>query len=663
MWTFDNPPKDMLKQRYNFEPTNEWLDKVRLSAVRFMDGGSGSLVSPYGLVITNHHVALGQLQKLSSAGRDIVKDGFLALELSDEIKCPDLEVNILVSMEDVTTTMQAVIKPGMDPKTAHKARIARKARIEKDSLRKTGLRSDVVSLYKGGEYWLYRYKKYTDIRLVMSPEFQAAFFGGDDDNFTYPRYALDMTFFRIYEDGKPLRNKHYLQFNPKGAKRGELVFIVGNPGRTNRLDTVSQLKITRDVTLPSQLEYIDAVDEALVQYSRLGQEQNRRAQVMQFGLANAKKAISGMYSGLRNPALFQQRSSAEQTLRDAVAADLVLKKKYASAWDQIEKVTDQNTDQIQKIQYHNVRFSQLATHAVNLVKYVQETTKPDAVRLNGFHEAQLPSTRFRLLSKAPIYPDLEKVVLETSLRISIEKIGTDNRYARLIQTYGGPHKAAQHLISHTKLMDPSVRQSYLEQGREAIEASEDAMIVFARKLVPILRDNEMWMKNKIESVVVPAAEKIAQARFAVHGKNAYPDATFTLRMTFGPVQGYPMNGTRAPHQTNLYGLFERALAFGNQGPWTLPKRYWQRKDRLTLSTPVNFVSVCDIIGGNSGSPVINRQAQLVGVVFDGNIESLSNRFAFDETSSRAVSVHSAYILEALRKLYDAHDLADELSSI
>ncbi|HUU00191.1 MAG TPA: S46 family peptidase [Myxococcota bacterium] len=660
MWTFDNPPVTALREKYGFEPTGAWLDHVRKSAVRFMDGGSGSFISPHGLVITNHHVAIGQLQKMSSEKKDYVKDGFYAKTPAEEIKCRDLELNVLDSLEDVTASVMAAVKKGMSEAEALKARKAERARIEEQAKKKTGLHCEVVSLYHGGEYWLHRYKKYTDVRLVMAPERQAAFYGGDSDNFTYPRYDLDMAFFRVYENGKPLANKNFLKFNPQGAAQGELVFVVGHPGKTDRLYTVAQLGFQRDVYFPMLIEYIDRTIAALRKYAKLGPEQQRRALVRIFGFTNAQKAYTGMFKSLSSEDFMKRRQKAEQSFRAKVASRPEWKKQYSGAWDKIEGVMRKYLPEIKRRSYERLWGSNLAGKAVTIVKLVSEVKKPDADRLDGYHDSELTRLKFQLFSPAPVYRDMEAVTLELAFNFATGHLDKNDAFAKIILGLGDPGKAAAELTAKTKLTDPAFRKQLVDGGIAAVEKSDDPLIVMARKLTPIIVENEKWLKKNVESVTTPANEQLARARFAVFGKNAYPDATFSLRMSFGSMRGYPMNGTQAPYKTTLYGLYDRALGFDDKGEWKLPERFWKLQKHLDLSTPVNFVCDCDIIGGNSGSPVINKKGEFMGIVFDGNIESLAGRFFFDSTANRTVSVHAAYVIEALRKLYDADDLADEI---
>ena len=660
MWTFDNPPTKQLQEKYGFTPTQEWLDNVRLASVRFMDGGSGSFVSPNGLVLTNHHVAMGQLQKISSAEKNYVADGFYAAILDEEIKSPDLEVNILVSMEDVTKEVMKAIKEEMTDAEALKARQAAIAAIEKKSLKKTGLRSNVVSLYLGGEYWLYRYKKYTDVRLVMAPERQAAYFGGDFDNFTYPRYDLDFAFFRVYENDKPVKSDHYLKWNAKGAQENELVFVSGNPGSTDRLYTYSRLEFQRDFQYPMILNYIDKRLEILREYSKKGEEQARRALGGIFRFENGKKALTGELNGLLDEDLMGRRKKAEHDFQKLVTSNPESQEKYGDAWDTIAKTIEKNIEVAKQQFYGRLIGSRMAGNAKTIVRYVVEIKKKDADRLPGYHDSGLDELKFGLFSPAPIYRDLEQAMLLGNLKMSIEQLGADDEFIQKVLKGRSPEVVVKELIEGTKLDDPEFRRSLIDGGKKAVNNCKDPLIVLARELDPMMRKSEKWSRDNIQSVLTAAGEKIAKARFDVYGKTTYPDATFTLRLSYGTVKGYPMNGTKAPYKTTLYGLFDRSLSFDQGGDFTLPQRFWDRKDKLDLSTPVNFVSTNDIIGGNSGSPVINKNGELVGLIFDGNIESLSGRFMFDEQKNRSVSVHSAYIIEAMKKLYDAGKLTEEL---
>jgi len=661
MWTFDNPPLKQLQEKYGFTPTKAWFDHVRLSSVRFNDGGSGSFVSPNGLTITNHHVAFGQLQKLSTAGKDYVKDGFHAKTQAEELKCPDLELNVLLSMENVTSQVQGTVKPGMTEKQALDARNAEKAKIQKESLDKTGLRSDVVTLYAGGEYWLYRYKKYTDVRLVFAPEQQTAFFGGDPDNFTFPRYDLDFALLRVYENGRPAVTKDHLKWNTKGAPDGELVFVSGNPGGTDRGQTVAQLEAARDAIYPERLARFKRELQALRTYAAKGSEQARQSADEIFGLENTVKAYTGEYNGLLDPKLFEKKKKAESDLRAKVQGDPEWRREYGSAWDAIAAATKKEGEVTKLQQNRSISAaSGMARFARQIVVYAAEVKKPDAQRLDGYHDSQLDELKFYLLSPAPVYPEYEEALLAWSLQESLDQLGPNDPFIKAVLDGRKPADVAAQVIRGSKMADPAFRKSLVEGGEAGVAASTDPLIALARKVDPFFRETRKMYEESVESVFESAGEKIAKARFAIYGKSIYPDATFTLRLTYGKVQGYPMNGTKAPSKTTFYGLYDRAASFDYKAPFNLTQRFMQRKDRIDLSTPLDFVASLDIIGGNSGSPVINRNGDFVGIIFDGNIESLTGNFDYIEDTNRAVAVHSAAIIEALRKVYDAGSVANEL---
>jgi hypothetical protein len=660
MWTFDNPPLKQLQERYGFQPTREWLDHLRLSSARFNDGGSGSFVSPRGLVLTNHHVALGQLQKVSSPAKDYVKDGFYARSEAEELKCPDLEVNVLVAMEDVTPRVRSALKQGMTDEAALKARKAEMAKIEKESLERTGLRSDVISLYQGSEYWLYQYKKYTDMRLVFAPEQQIAFFGGDPDNFTYPRYDIDFALFRVYENGKPVESNNYLKWNAKGAGDGELVFVSGHPGSTARLETMAQIETERDYDLPLVLKTMNRWLETAKQYAAQGPEQARQAANTIFGVSNSLKAYEGRAQGLADATLVAKMQKDEASFRGQVASNPAWQQAYGGAWLAIAEAEMKHRQMVKMFRFYTLRGSRLAATALNIVQYVAEVKKPDGERLEGYHDSQLDSLRFRLFSPAPVYPGFEAAILEGALKLSMEELGADDPFMKAVLSARTPAEVAKEAVEGTKLADPAFRKSLVNGGDAAIQASSDPMIVLARTIDRFDRQRIKTFEDNVESVETPAGEKIGQARFAVYGKSLYPDATFTLRLSYGAVKGYPMNGTQAPPMTTFYGLYDRAYSFGLKFPFNLPARYLERRTHLDLAGPVDFVSTCDIIGGNSGSPVVNKQGELVGLIFDGNIEGLVGDFVYYEVNNRAVAVHSGAIIEVLRELYDAAPLADEL---
>jgi hypothetical protein len=659
MWTFDNVPVKQLEAKYGFKATQEWLDHLRLSCVRLNDGGSGSFVSADGLLLTNHHVARDQLQKNSTAEHNYIRDGFYATTGDQELKSPDLEINVLVGMKDVTDRVQSSAKGVADKVEAMKKREAGIAAIEAESKKATGLRSDVVSLYNGSEYWLYTYKAYTDVRLVFAPEQQAAFFGGDPDNFTYPRYDIDMAVYRVYENGKPIHTDNYLKWNTKGAAPGDLVFVSGHPGSTQRQDTMAELLEERDTVEPAVIAYLEGRIDAAQNFAKQGPDQAREVGSTIFGLQNSLKAYKGRYEALLDKAVIAKKQAEEDDLRAKVDANPEWKAEYGDAWETIAGVEEKVKPEI-KHQLFRRTGSQLFSLGFAIVQYVAEVKKPDGERLPQYHEAGLESIRYQLLSPAPVYTDVEKMFMRTSLNLAVEKLGANDEFVKAILPDGDVNKTVDTMVDGTKLADPKFRQSLIDGGEAAVAASTDPMIVAARRFDPIWRANYQRIRDSEESVLVPAEEKLGKARFAAYGKNAYPDATFTLRLSYGTVDGYPYNGTVAPPFTTFYGLFDRAASFGNQDPFNLTGKEAAALGKIELSTPLDFVSTTDIIGGNSGSPVVDRNGDIVGLIFDGNIESLAGDFVYDGTKNRAVAVHTAGMIEALRKIYDAGALADEL---
>jgi hypothetical protein len=659
MWTFDNPPLKQLAAKYNFHPTQAWLDHLRLSSARLNDGGSGSFVSPNGLLLTNHHVARGQLQKNSTAEHDYVRDGFYAATPDAEMASPDLEVNVLVGMQDVTARVLGAAKGIADETRALKAQDAEIAAIEKESKDKTGLRSDVVSFYQGGEYWLYQYKAYTDVRLVFAPEQQAAFYGGDPDNFTYPRYDLDMALFRVYDNGQPLKTDNFLKWSAKGAAPGELIFIPGHPGSSQRDDTMDELLFDHDSIEPAFIEYLSRRIAAAQAFGAQGPEQARLVGTTILSLQNSLKVYEGRYDALNDKGIMAKKQAEESEFRARVAANPEWKKAYGDAWETIAAIQKRAAPRQEAMIFRRTD-SRLFSIARQIVQYVVEVKKPDGERLDGYHDAQLETLKFQLFSPAPIYLSTEKLYMTTALNLAAEKLGRNDEYLVKLLQGSDVNTFVNSVVDGTKLSDVAVRKALLDGGEAAVAASTDPMIVAARRTDPLAREYRRWQHDEIESALTPAGEKLGKARFAVYGKDAYPDATFTLRLSYGTVDGYLCNGTIAPPFTTFYGLYDRAASFSNQPPFDLTPKEAAGRDKLDLATPFNFVSTGDIIGGNSGSPVVNRDGEVVGLIFDGNIESLAGDFVYDGTKNRAVAVHSAGMIEGMRKLYDAGALADEL---
>jgi len=619
-------------------------------------------VSEDGLILSNHHVGADTLQKVSTKEKDYLKNGFHARTLDEEIKAPDLELNVLASIEDVTDRVNAAVKTGLSDEEAFKARRAVMAEIEKESKDKTGLRSDVVTLYQGGRYHLYRFKRYTDVRVVFAPEQQIAFFGGDPDNFEYPRYDLDICFFRAYEEGKPAKIQHYLKWSERGTKEGDLVFVSGHPGRTSRLLTMAELEYTRDYRLPKTLERLYRLEVLLGAYSARSQENARRAKDELFGVQNSRKANLGRHAGLLDPKLMSKKAAAEKKLRDAVASRDDLKE-AAGAWDRIaaaQKLIADNARAYNLLEAGLAFNSELFGIARTLLRAGDERPKPNGERLREFNEAGRDSLELALFSTKPIYDDLEELQLADSLTYLVEEMGATNQIVQEVLAGKSPRERAAELVRRTKVKDVPFRKKLYEAGQSAVASANDPMIALAK-----LIDEEARAVRKIietqGEVKQQAHAKIAKARFALEGTGNYPDATFTLRLAFGLVKGFEEGGKHIPAHTKIAGLYERAREQDYRPPFDLPKIWLDRKSKLNLETEFNLVSTADIIGGNSGSPTIDRKGEFVGIIFDGNIQSLVLDFIYTDEQARAVSVDSRGIIESLRKVYRTDNVVAELT--
>jgi len=663
MWLFNSPPAALLKSKFNFDVTPAWLEHLQKASVRFDNGGSGSFVSPHGLVMTNQHVGTDCVQNISSQAHDYVKTGFYARTQAEELKCPNLELDVLMNMEDVTARVNAAVPAGAGAEAAEKARRAVINTIEKESLDKTGLRSNVVTLYNGGEYQLYRYKQYTDVRLVFVPEKEAAFFGGDPDNFEYPRYDLDICFFRVYESNQPAKTADYLKWKEQGAKDGELVFVSGNPGSTSRLDTIRHLEFLRDRPNPWALSILFRREVLLRVYSERSDENRRRAEDQLLEVQNSRKAYVGMEAGLQDPALIAQKQAEESKLKDAVERDGKLRASYGNAWDEVAatlKTLGGIYVDLSLLETGQAFNSKLFDIARTLVRLAEERQKPNDARLREYSDANLESLKQDLFSDAPIYDDLEALELSDSLSMCAEIKGMQNDLAAKVLAGKSPDARAEELVRGTKLKDVAERKRLAQGGMKAIQASTDPMILLARLVDPESRRLRSIYDNQVNEPRREAYAKIAQARFAVYGNNVYPDATFTLRLSFGQVKGYEEDGKQISWTTTFGGAFQHAAQHDNDPPFQLPASWTKEKSKLDLSTPLDFVNTADIVGGNSGSPVVNRDGDLVGIIFDGNIQSLVLDYIYTDQQARAVAVNSPAIAEALKKIYDAERLVSEL---
>jgi hypothetical protein len=662
MWTYNRLPLEQLKADHDFEPSADLLTRLQKGSVRLNNGGSGSFVSPNGLVMTNHHVASDCIRKVSSEKKDYVADGFYAATRARELKCPDLELNVLMEIETVTDQVNRNVKDDMDDAAKREAQQAEIARIQKDCRDSTLMRCDVVSLYAGGIFDLYKYKRYTDIRLVFAPEFQAAFFGGDPDNFTYPRYCLDVSFLRVYDNGRPISSPAVLPWDTTGADEQEFVIVSGHPGSTQRLRTEAQLQYDRDRRMPFMLDFLTRIGTALEAYGAGGGDAARLSRDELFRINNSIKAYTGMLAGLRNRELFAAKSTEEKTLRTAVAADAEQQAKYGDAWQKIAAAQSVKNDIYEEYRLLESLglYSRYITFARHLTRLSAELGKPDGERLEEYQSAGLESLYQQLYSTAPVYPDVEVVKLAESLEFLRDRLSPNDPTVKRLLGNRTPEQVAREVITGTKLGDPEFRKQLGANDAASAKDSDDPMMVFYRLANGRAREIRKRYEDEVDAVEQANGTRIAQARFAAMGANVYPDATFTLRLAFGMVKAYLSDERkRVTPFTTIGGLFDK---FTGEDPYELPKRFTTARRRLAGDTPYNLVSTNDITGGNSGSPLLDREGRVVGLIFDGNIQSLSNDFQYSETQARAVSVDVRGMLEILRDAYGARTLVSELTA-
>lgn len=657
MWTFDAFPSERVQRAYGFAPTPAWLDHVRLSSVRLAGGCSGSFVSAEGLVMTNHHCAHGCVQQLSTASADLVRDGYLARTAADERRCPDIEVDQLVSTSDVTARVRGATR-ALEGAAFQRALRTEIAAIEKACQTSEAVRCDVVTLYEGGLYHLYTYRRFNDVRLVFVPELAAAFFGGDPDNFNFPRYDLDLALLRVYEGGKPAATRDWFPWSSAGAREGELTFVTGHPGGTDRELAVAELRTQRDLSLPDRLVRLAEVRGLLTGFQLLGPEQRRISTEDLFGVENSFKALRGRLEALQDATFFESKVAAERALQAEAAKDPGRGARVQAAYAAVEKAQVRFRELFRELgALEHGGGGDLLHFARTILRGAVERTRPDGERLREYREASLPALSRSLLAATPVHPELERVLLGHALSKLREDLGTDHPVVRRVLGKASPDEVAQRAVAGTKLANPAVRRRLWEGGQAVVDAARDPMIDVARALDPEARAVRRAYEDEVEAVVRRAHEVIADARFVIQGRSTYPDATFTLRLTYGQVKGWKEGTREIPPFTTLAGAFERETG---RDPFVLPRSWHDAKGRLELATPFNLTTTNDIVGGNSGSPLVNAKAEIVGLIFDGNLHSLGGEYGFDPATNRAVAVDSRAILEALGKIYGAGRLLEEL---
>lgn len=670
MWLFNHAPVDKIKETYGVTLTPDWLSHVQRSAVRLSTGGSGSLVSKTGLVLTNHHVASDMIAKLSTPERDLMSSGFFARSQDQELRCPDLEVLILWTIQDVTQRVKDAGTKGANEADANIARKKEIAAIESESLKATGMKSEVVTLYHGGRYHLYAYKRFTDVRLVFAPEASIAFFGGDTDNFEYPRFNLDCTLLRIYQDGKPLNPEHYLKVSTTGPGENEPVFVAGHPGHTQRQFTAEHFKYLRDFAVPSRLDRLHRSEVRATGFAGQSTEHARMIRDELLGIQNTRKVYTGLMSGLADPGVMAAKIESESKLRAALptlaASDMPVSRAQfdAAASDLAKSLMHYRTfaPRHALIGEWPMRAGELLPRAMHMVRLADERSKPNDLRLLEYSDARTESFEQQLFSPATIYDQLEIYHLESYLQWLVEKLGGDDQTVKTMLDGKSPRERARQLVAGCTFKDPAARRALVEGGKDAIMSSTDPLIVLARTIDPEARNLRQRYENQIEAVERSSYAAISAARFTAFGESTYPDATFTLRLAYGKVLGYQQDGAAIPAHTTFKGLFDRYQQRKGQPGFDLPQSWLSAQSTLDPSTPFNFVCTCDIIGGNSGSPVVNASGQLVGLIFDGNIQSLVADLYYEPVYNRAVAVDIRGMLESLRKVYHADNLVDELTN-
>ena len=664
MWTVDNFPSQAVDAEYGVRIGDQWLDAARLATTRLENGCTGSFASEDGLVLTNNHCTWGCIRNLSNAERNLSDEGFMAMSHDEELRCPSQQISVLVDLDDVTGSIQQATS-GMSETDANEARKAELTRLESacEEAADGDLRCEAVTLYNGGQYFIYKYKRYDEVRLVFAPELDIAAFGGDPDNFNFPRWSFDMSFLRVYEDGKPARTPNFLKWRKSGPTAGEPVFITGHPGSTNRSLTVSQLKMQRDISIPLYLYRNVEWRGRLLAWQQTSEEAARQVQQRILGIENGIKVRRNQLKALQNDEMMARKLAEENALRETVMADDEMRTAYGEAWDLIDGAM-----QAYRNMYEDYLFIEggaafggnLFTYARTIVRGTTEREKPNAARLRIYTDAALPQREQRLFAPRPINKEYEELALGFTLDKMREWLGPDSEYVHKILGNDSPSALAARLVADSRLDDPDVRKALWEGGVDAVKKSDDPMIQLALSIDPEARALRKQYEEQVEAPQIRGAEMIADARFAVSGTDTYPDATFTLRVTYGSIKGWEEKGEWVDPFTHTDRLFERTTG---ERPFKLPATWVAARESLDPKTPFNFSATTDITGGNSGSPIVASDGNLVGLAFDGNIHSIAGDYWFDETMNRTVGVNTAIILEALDIVYGADHLLEELTVI
>jgi len=653
MWPFNNIPVNEIEREYGVKLEEPWLEHVQKSCLRVSLGGSGSFVSPHGLVMTNHHVGAKAIYHLSTESEDLMEKGFLAEGLDGEIKCPNMYVDQLISIRDVT---DEVNRTGLEDLTAAEREAKRKvamAEIKEQAEETTGLHPEIVSLYQGARYHLYLYQRYTDVRLVMAPEKSIAFFGGDSDNFEYPRYDLDVCFFRVYQEGKPLASADYLKWSSQGPQPSEPLFVAGHPGKTNRLFTAAHMQFLKEMDVSLLYSWLQERIRDFHHFSNESAENKRIAMQDLFSFENSFKVYSCLHRELAQSSMIQNKENQEQEL---------FANTDSSAWTKLEAALEKAKPYYPTymvLEGGGSHYSKLYGWAKHLVRLSTERSLPNEERLKEYVEADLPTLELNLFSAEPVYKKLEKLHLLGSFRRAIKILGDEHPATQILLDGKTLEERVDSLLAATELQDIASRKRLYDHPEE-VGMSSDPFILLAKALDSQAREIRQKKEDELDSVQNESYAAIAKILFERHGESVYPDATFTLRLSVGSMEGYEEKGTYIEPMTTLGGIYDHAKAHGFLAPYDLPENWLAQQSVLKKSVPFNFVSTNDIIGGNSGSPVINQRGEVVGLIFDGNIHSIIWNFGFDSTKGRATSVHSEGIIEALKNIYGADDLVAEI---